>query len=342
MPILNCPGTNSHQELDFDIEATSYAPWRDGVTPNAYRVEIGGRQVPVHLLENTHYLQAKIQPFRAGGYEATCLWVDAQKLIDPPPAERSRGPRVEMDERSVESIESSRRRAKKAVRHRIKDMGGNRLCTLTVRQTPELGCLNPDDWSAAFKRYVRLLHRAGLLSDYVAILEPHKIGLDRILAKEASSNLEDWNIPLHLHFVTRSVWKMPIDLMRKLWKVALTPLGRDGNIDVQFMRSRHGENEVIDRVASYATKYITKGWGTLERFNKKRYWSAGEKLMEKGRVWLRARSIDVAFKEFISMFHISNEHLSELNANKCIFFFPDGSGFWMNVRPSAHSSPPPF
>jgi hypothetical protein len=165
-------------------------------------------------------------------------------------------------------------------------MGGNRLCTLTVRQSAELSYPNPEEWSAAFKRYTRLLQRVGLLSDYVAILEPHKIGLDRILDGEADSTLEFWNIPLHLHFVTRSVWKMPINLMRKLWNVALTPLGLEGNIDVQFMRSRYGrhsEIDVIDRVASYATKYITKGWGSLERFNKKRYWSAGEKLLESKR-----------------------------------------------------------
>lgn len=293
--------------------------------------------------EREHY-SLSVQSFRAGGYEATIRLVDLQEAADRAERPRVYGERVEPSERSDDALQVARQRAKAMVRKRIKDMGGNRLCTLTVRQNDALGYLSPEDWGKAFARYVRLLRRAGLMNDYVAIMEPHKKGLDRLRERGlrplgGDSGADSvWNIPLHIHFVTRSDFKMPINLMRKCWHIAT---GRDGNIDVQWLRSKNGTDEAIEKVAAYATKYITKGLAEFERFNKKRYWSAGLPLLKKGIIWMRSRSLSDAFKEAREALGLSDEKLGSMVTGRKVFIFPDGSGLWLNVRPGGHA-PPPF
>lgn len=326
----------------MDIIQPSYHPAQDATYGGrAWRSALN---TPTYA-EREHFA-VTVQPFRAGGYEATLRRVDIQDAADRMASPGRIGPRVEPGERSQDSIETSRHRAKAMVRKRIKDMGGNRLCTLTARQSDTLGYMSPEDWAKAFARYVRILRRAGLMDDYVAILEPHKKGLDRLRDRGIDLSGIDgsagpvWDIPLHIHFVTRSEFKMPINLMRKCWLLALD--GRDGNIDVQWLRVKNDSDSAIDKVASYATKYITKGLAEFERFNKKRYWSAGQPLLPKGRTWMRSRTLAEAFNEMRERLNLSPEEVGDLVANRRIFVFPDGSGMWFNVRPSSCAPPPPF
>jgi hypothetical protein len=227
-------------------------------------------------------------------------------------------------------------------------MGGNRLCTLTVRQSDSLGYMTIDDWAKSFARFVRLLRSAGLMNDYVAILEPHKKGLEKLLergrtdgadARPPAANAPVWDIPLHMHFVTRSQFKMPINLMRKCW---LAACGRDGNIDVQWLKAKNDSDDAISKVASYATKYITKGLDEFERFNKKRYWAAGLPLLPKGREWMRSADFTGAFHEVMKRLDLRFEDLSFLIKTNSLFMFPDGSGAWFNIRPHPRPPPPPF
>lgn len=293
--------------------------------------------------DEADHFSVTVQPFRAGGYEATIRRVDLQRSADIAALPRKFGVRVEPGERSEDSLRVSRQRAKSKVRMRVKDMGGNRLCTLTVRQSDAIGYLSPEEWSTCFARYVRLMRRAGLMSDYVAILEPHKKGLERLRERQADADADQpvqavWDIPLHIHFVTRSEFKMPINLMRKCWALAC---GRDSNIDVQWLRPSE-RTDSIDKVAAYATKYITKGLAEFERFNKKRYWSAGESLLPKGRTWLRSRTLSDAFGEALLRLNLSGKDMGDLITGRRIFMFPDQSGAWINFRPPPNPSPPPF
>ena len=295
-------------------------------------------------LDREHWLLS-VQSFRAGGFEATLLQVDLQAAADRAMRPRKYGARLEDDSpRSQLSVDSARARAKSTVRKRIKDFGGNRLCTLTIRQSDDIGYFSPDDWADAFARFVRILRKYGLLNDYVAVLEPHKIGLDRLAARRGDVRthggvaIGSWDIPMHMHFVTRSVLKLPIHLMRKCWAIAS---GRSGNIDVQRLVDRSGRDSV-DRVASYATKYITKNVSELERFNKKRYWAAGQSLLKKGHSWLVSRTRDDALDECMRILSISAQDIANLDASRCIFRFPNACGAWLNIRPGMLATPPPF
>jgi hypothetical protein len=122
----------------------------------------------------------------------------------------------------------------------------------------------------------------------------------------------------------------------------MSACGRDGNIDVQWLKVKNDSDDAIGKVASYATKYITKGLAEFERFNKKRYWSAGLPLLPKGREWLRSREFGDAFREVLDRLSLQFEDISFLMKRNGLFMFPDGSGAWFNVRPSPHPSPPPF
>lgn len=299
--------------------------------------------------ENSHHFALSVQPFRAGGYEATLRLVDLQKASDRAAAPRNYGKREEPGERSQDSINVSRQRAKATVRKRVKDMGGNRLCTLTVRQSDSIGYMSPDDWARSFARYVRLLRKAGLMSDYVAVMEPHKKGLGKLLERGRTDGADArppavkaaWDIPLHLHFVTRSDFKMPINLMRKCWEVASGRGVGECNIDVQWLRAKHGASDATDRVAGYVSKYITKGLADFERFNKKRYWTAGDALLQKGVTWMKSRELEGAFQEALKRLGL-DEGGFRPDMYRNIFIFPDQSGCWINFRPSPDPSPPPF
>ena len=295
-------------------------------------------------IDREHWLLS-VQPFRSGGFEATLLQVDLQAAADRAMRPRKYGARLEDDSpRSQLSLDSSCARAKSTVRKRIKDFGGNRLCTLTIRQSDDIGYFSPDDWADAFARYVRILRKYGLLNDYVSVLEPHKIGLDRLAARRGDARkhcgpaIESWDIPMHMHFITRSVFKLPIHLMRKCWAIAS---GRSGNIDVQRLVDRSGRDSV-DRIASYATKYITKSVSELERFNKKRYWAAGQSLLKKGHSWLVSRTRDDALEECMRLLSISAQDMANLDASRCIYRFPNACGAWLNIRPGMLATPPPF
>lgn len=290
--------------------------------------------------DHADHFSLSIQPFRAGGYEATLRRVDLQKAADRAAIPRNYGKRVAQDERSQDSIDSSRKRAKAMVRKRVKDMGGDRLCTLTVRQNDELGYMSPDDWHVAFAKFIRLTRRAGLFVDYVAVMELHKKGLERLEARAGlGARVQDgeWDLPLHIHIVTKSLMKMPVNLMRKCWIAAC---GRSGNVDVVWLRAAHAKTDATDRVAGYVSKYITKGVAELERFNKKRYWAAGESLQKKGIEWMRSRDFDGAFIEALKRLGLLGSNDFDFCRN--LFLFPDGSGCWINFRPSPDPSPPPF
>lgn len=322
----------------MDIIAEGYHPAQDAVYGTSTRPLVN---CPTYS-EAEHWFLS-VQPFRAGGFEATLGQVNLQSAADRAYLPYYSHARVEPLYRSQLSLESSRARAKSTVRKRVKDMGGNRLITLTLRQSDSLGYFSISNWENAFASFIRLIRKAGYFSDYVAVLEPHKIGLERLAARrDGVAPVElpgaTFDIPLHMHIVTRSDFKMPIAIMRKCWLLAA---GRDGNIDVQFLRPARGR-DAVDKVASYVSKYITKGLAEMERFNKKRYWSAGLPLLPKSRTWLSARTLKEAQTQCLLRLRMSEEDLFRIYSARCLYVFPGDRGFWLNFRPGHLAQPPPF
>ena len=211
-------------------------------------------------------------------------------------------------------------RASQKVRHHVKNICANRLLTLTKRETAETGFSTPVEWAHYWARFCRVYKK--YFPDqpfmFVAVLELHK-GSEH----------------LHLHVATYSKQKMPLEIMRRIWWDICGGRGM-GNVDVRYIRQQghHG----TARIARYLSKYISKGFDAIERFNKKRYWVSDRDLPEAQRVWLRSRSISDAIKEVmdraVGLIKFGND-------GGGFFILPDQSGFWFFVHPG-QGSPPPF
>jgi hypothetical protein len=97
-----------------------------------------------------------------------------------------------------------------------------------------------------------------------------------------------------------------------------------GNVDVRYIRQQG--NHGTARIAQYLSKYISKGFDSLERFNKKRYWASDHDLPEAQRIWLRSRTLLDAIKEVVA------------RSGNSIQFGQSGGGFFtFRISPASGS-----
>lgn len=293
-----------------------------------------------HTVEKYQF-RASVQAFSQGGYEATLKLVDVEKVAAARDAAEYgfiRGPRLPLPQeaRNESDIERAAQRARKTVRHKCKEMGADRLLTLTTREV-----LTIEQLLKAWQKFLYLVERAtGDRFLYVAVPEPHP------------SNPEH----LHLHVAINTFLK--VDIIRRCWHLAIAggdvdmrgARGRGGvlrgksapgNVDIQWIKVK-GKHQVMSRVARYISKYVTKD--CLQRFNKKRYWSTrGVQLQEVRRIWLRSMNVVDAFQEFRVMMGLESLASFTALANGNCFFAPSGELVWLQHVPGeAEPDPPPF
>lgn len=302
------PGSASERTPPVLGEFDSYVP--EMVGPDDPR----RRGVPVNCpvyVDRYHY-RASVQAFSGGGFEVTVKCVDAQqqaerKLLSRPPrfdfyteseADRAR--------KAAENALRAKRRAKTRVRHVCKEMGADRLLTLTTREASN----SPEVMLERWQRFCRLVERAsGQRFDYVAVLEEHP------------SNRA------HLHFhVAVSVF-LNVDILRRCWWQVCG--GRaTGNVHIKRIGGPDAAKR-ITRVASYISKYLTKD--TIVRRHKKSYWASRVKLAGVRRYWLKARTMDDVLRELVRDFGVRFEHC---------FLSSDQSVFWAYMPPGSSYATP--
>ncbi len=283
---------------------------------------LGGHELkPVSLV-------AKIQRFAVGGYEALVSWVDLEKVgramgrgwhdVD--------GVRVvvkrEQREQNENDIVRSQQRAKKNVRLKTKNIGCDRLLTLTKRENNPVEYWTLDDWGKGWKKFVRLCNKAGIALQYVAVPEKHEKG------------------NYHLHVAICG--NINVKTIRKFWMVCLGGKGDEkgaaslGNVDIAYKPNISAGRRVAG-IAKYISKYITKQLGVVS-FNKKRYWSsktelpAVERYVMAGDCW-RAGLVELA--AFLGL------DVSKMVSEKMVYVFPDESGVWF-AYDERMDAPPPF
>ena len=288
--------------------------------------------------------RASVQAFSQGGYEATIKLVDVEKVAAARDAQEygflrgKRLPRPE-EQRNESDIERAAQRARKTVRHKCKEMGADRLLTLTTREV-----LTVEELLKAWQRFLYLIEKAmGERFLYIAVPEPHPSNPDH----------------LHLHVAVNTFLK--VEIVRRCWHAALAGGGRTdsrgasarppsrqlrgkdspGNVDLQWIKVR-SKHQVMSRVARYISKYVTKD--CLQRFNKKRYWATkGVQLMEVRRIWLKSADAVTAFEEFRLMMGLDNLPAFQGLARGNCFFAPSGELVWLQVNPDeVPHDPPPF
>ena len=262
----------------------------------------------------------KIQPFKSGGYEATIRLLDLEKIGNAMDGNRRFGKREAPLEPDYGHVQKAASRAKRKVRHLVKNMGATNLVTLTRRETPETGYWTPDEWAKAWDRLRRNLERVIGSFPYVGVLESHQKG----------------NFHLHLAWLG----KVNLNLMRGLWWAICGGRGQ-GNVDSQYIKVRAGL-ERADRVAKYISKYTTKHFEASDRFNKKRYWASRQTMEEARRYVLKSKTIEGGLNEAFAVLGLKMENFLVHHATKGlvidhVFFFPDGGGVWINYIPDIHA-----
>ncbi len=284
--------------------------------------------------ERTHYL-ATVHGFEAGGFEATVRIVDIQLMSDA--AMRPRGTRKPLGERDERDVVRSVARAKKNLRHAVKQIGCDHLLTLTTRETQN----SPEELARRWKGFVRSFRAlTGQEFPYVAIPERHP------------SRPDHW----HLHVAVRGGmygkheyqggWIKRLDLARRLWWRECGGKGM-GNIDIKRIKvgahqdgTPKGPLVRAERIARYISKYMTKDLIFAHRPDKKRYWRSEFDLPTARRYWLQTRPVLIEQRgdAFIlpTAFHELRSRLGQFDMMRCsFFFFPDGSGFWFSYNPDA-------
>jgi hypothetical protein len=218
-----------------------------------------------------------IQHFSNGAYEGIIREVDLAQRAELARQARRRGPRIARPEaeRNPRNEERAGYRAKKRVRHSVKQMQADRLLTLTTREQSN----TPEVMLERWQRWLKLVERASVgRFHYVAVLEPHP------------SN------PAHLHIHVAIAVFLPVTILRRCWWQVCG--GRAmGNVHIKRIG---GDNSAarVARVASYISKYITKE--TLVRFNKKRYWVSRVNLSDAKEYVLQSRKLAECFAEVIT------------------------------------------
>lgn len=264
---------------------------------------------------------AKVQRFKAGGFEITCKKLNLPDLARMMDGRRKLGKREAPEESNPEMVRKASLRAKRKVRYSIKNIGADRLFTLTRRESDPSLFWDEAKWAWAWDRFVRLARKAGIELAYVAVLERHKKG------------------NLHLH-VAITGW-INIKLARGIWWAVCGGRG-EGNVDVQFKKfpgcSRLSASA---RIARYISKYVTKTFTESEchRFNKKRYWASRHDLPQARRIILNGMSMGEAFQELCGVFGL--DPLVVSRDRHAFFLFFDHGGFWYSYD-EHHGTPPPF
>lgn len=273
-------------------------------------------------------LVAKIQKFAAGGYEVLLSLVDLEKVG----RAMDRGWRDadevrvvvkrEQREQNENDIVRSKARAKKQVRLKTKNIGCDRLLTLTKRENNPVEYWMLDDWGKGWKKFVRLCNAAGIALQYVAVPEKHEKG------------------NYHLHVAIHG--NINVKTIRKFWMICLGGKGDEkgaaslGNVDIAY-KPHISAGKRVAGIAKYISKYITKQLGVVA-FNKKRYWSsktelpAVERYVMGGDCW---RSGLVELAAFLGL------DSSKMVSEKMVYVFSDESGVWF-AYDDRMAEPPPF
>ena len=142
------------------------------------------------------------------------------------------------------NIERSNRRAKAQLRRKCMTAGLDHLVTLTYREN----MVDKAEAWTDFERFVRIVH--GYFPDwqYVVTTEQQERGA------------------YHFHIGVKGY--QDVDLLRSIWRSVVG----DGNIDVQYIKTRKGHKWKRNALANYLAKYIDKDMET--ELNEKRFRSS--------------------------------------------------------------------
>lgn len=163
------------------------------------------------------------------------IWVDGAWQVSPLS-------QVDLLDRAAMNRERSARRARAAVRKRVKLNGLDTMLTLTYRENMQDRSRIRRDFDVMLKRIRRVIPSF----DYVCVFERQKRGAWH--AHIACRRIQS-------HYLHGGVLVKSYDLLRALWRAVVGSSG--GNVDVSRQRA---VKRSTGRLAAYLSKYIGKGF----------------------------------------------------------------------------------
>jgi hypothetical protein len=274
----------------INLDKFSFEDVKHEVLPHDHPL-VRGEPINTPIYVQDYQWRLKIQSFTQGGFEAKAVLVNRNQLSRLINLNRERGRRSkpkDKDEAATKrDLEKCGYRAARRVRQLCLEIRADRLLTLTSRNL----LTEYDQLTATWKRFMRLLERAGEKFEYVAVPELHKNG-------------EHYHVHAAINGFAR------VELLRRCWQIALGGKGDErgvnalGNVDIKSTRKKgqHKSKQAIG-VAKYISKYITKSYMEHHQFNRKRYWAPRSiKLPETTAEWLQAEHTADAVQEIYSRF----------------------------------------
>lgn len=205
------------------------------------------------------------------------------------------------------------RRARQNIRFLCKQLGADRLFTLTYRENIE----DRERVKRDFKEFLRLVRLSIPGWQYVAVLERQDRGA------------------YHIHCAVKGFQK--IKILRKCWYRALgaaedaTGSDTPGQIDVTSPRSRWGATQRqwdTNKLASYVSKYMHKTFDENSS-EKKRYWRSKElSFPVKHRIWMGAHNV----VDMVVEAHGLLEDFYGLQPDFGMWLSSDKCNFWIGGR----------
>lgn len=258
----------------------------------------------------------RLQPFSAGGFEGVCYYRARDSYV-PRGVGNGLSPPGRTDVEKLEKQKENARRAKQSVRRRAREIGVDRLVTLTTRESNNKPVALLDRVAAFVKEYNRAMRPSGKAAlQYVAVPEPHP------------SNPHHW----HVHMAI--VGYLNIRVANVIWWRLCGGRGA-GNIDIRKKRARC-EGARSARIARYISKYITKNFEAGFDLEGRHRFRASVGSLQAKRVWvLASKHLTPALDELLRELRVARGEL-------CVCEFADGGGFWFSFGGDGALQEPPF
>jgi hypothetical protein len=178
----------------------------------------------------------------------------------------------QQEEKRLENVRRSARRAKKQVEYAIRSCGADHMLTLSTRENIQ----DRERFFEIFKRFVRLVREKDLAHN----------GAQKLLVTRSQKRIWQYvAVPelqkrgaFHMHIAC--VGKQELELLNACWYVALGGSPNDtgeltkGAVNVKFRQKRFGGQSQTHRTLSlvaYLVKYITKSFEESEELGINRY-----------------------------------------------------------------------
>lgn len=248
--------------------------------------------------DNKEIFLVQITEFSRGGFEASLRKVTPHQGKDKSSERKARDMQREI-ERQIHST-------CREIRHKVKELGCDRILTLTRSRGDAHSNGDIHFWQAAVQRFIASLRRIGYFFQYVAVPQRHRSG--------------EW----HCHIAINN--RINIEDARCQWR---SIAGARSNVHMSW-HVRDSRLVRVAKIGCYISKTLSDDWSHFSS-NARRFWASLGSTPRR-RVWIiKARDLNEAFCILASQLRLDIQKI--LSRPECYVRHSDGDGIFLNYLP---------